>query len=217
MPNIRHYLNILGRVYSGDPLECGGTSIPGGATPLVRKLASSGVLTGKILDYGAGKYARNSNYLRELGHKVYAYDPFNGTPNGDGWNTTTTKLPHNKFDVAFTSYVLNVVPEHVEDVIIDSVNNYATKAVHITRNMDIFNTVKKALLRNDRMVVNFFKKEFATLEELKMLDQGKLSDDTILEFCHHGVQTSRGFQRIPVLESKGFSLDQKTASFKLYT
>ena len=107
------------RKYTGEPLEAGGTSIAGNAAPPIRALFEAGHLSGKVMDFGAGKYARNANYLREKGVKVYAYDPFNGDPNGDGWNTTTTKLPPaGKFDAVFTSYVLNVVPEHIEDQII---------------------------------------------------------------------------------------------------
>lgn len=63
---------------------------------------------GRILDYGAGRYARNAAGLREAGFEVYAFDPFKG--GGDGWTGVTKKLPAGeKFDLVFTAYVLNKI------------------------------------------------------------------------------------------------------------
>jgi hypothetical protein len=125
-------------------------------------------------------------------------------------------LPSGKFDVAFSAYVLNVVPEHIERQILNQVSGKASKQYHATRNLDIFDTVKKALLRGDPLVSSFFLKEFASPEEAQALENGTLSDETILEFCHYGVQISRGFQRIPVLEEKGYSLIKRNRGWKLY-
>lgn len=205
------------RRYGGDPLESGGTSIAGGAAPAIKGLFQKGAFTDAVvLDYGAGKYARNANFLRENGIKVYAYDPYNGSPSGDGWNETTTKKPTSKFDVGFTSFVLNVVPENVEKGIIQDLRGLCSQSYHITRNKDIFVSVKKALLRGDPTVTNFFMNNFADEDEAAMLEQGELPDQVIQEFCEHGVQTSRGFQRIPTTEEFGFSLIKNTSNFKVY-
>ena len=46
-----------------------------------------------ILDFGAG-HGRHATALREMGHKVYAYDPFNGE-DVSGWEGVSNKLPMN--------------------------------------------------------------------------------------------------------------------------
>lgn len=62
--------------YDGRPLEQGGTSIKGkGAAPYVRRLARRLEPGTRILDYGAGKYARNADYLT-VQAKVTAGKPF---------------------------------------------------------------------------------------------------------------------------------------------
>ena len=207
-----------GRKYTGDPLEKGGTSIKGqGAAPVIKNLANKGIFADKIiLDYGAGKYGRNAEAIRETGARVFAYDPFHGS-GGDGWSSVAASLPNEKFDMAFTSYVLNVVPEKTEDQIIKEVESKSNKVFHITRNLDIFNSVKRALERKDRIVGEFFLKHFANEQEREAFEEGTLNDETILEFCKHGVQTSCGFQRIPELENKGYNLKQNTVGYKLYT
>jgi 2-polyprenyl-3-methyl-5-hydroxy-6-metoxy-1,4-benzoquinol methylase len=58
-----------------------------------------------ILDFGAG-HGRHADALRAMGHKAYAYDPFNGTEDS-GWKGVSNKLPVNSFDVVFSTYVLN--------------------------------------------------------------------------------------------------------------
>ena len=205
------------RRYGGEPLETGGTSIAGGAAPAIKQLAKSGVFNGAtVLDYGAGKYARNSNFIREMGGRVYAYDPFNGSPQGDGWNETTTQKPTEHFDVGFTSFVLNVVPEHVEKQIINDIRSMCDKTFHITRNKDIFVMVKNALLRGEPTVTQFFLTHFANEEEKVALEEGTLTDEIIMEFCEHGVQTSRGFQRIPTTEDSGYNILRNTSNFKVY-
>lgn len=173
---------------------------------------------GPILDYGAGKFARHAFYLRDKGYKVYAYDPFNGS-DVDGYTEgTSNQLPKEQFEIVFTAFVLNVVPSHVEDEILKAVKTYARKEFHITRNMDIFDTVKKNL-KNERpnLIKDFFLQEFANKEEGNALKGGEISDETILEFCVFGVQTPRGFQRIPELKEKGYTLKKKTGGWKLYT
>jgi hypothetical protein len=110
-----------------------------------------------------------------------------------------------------------VVPEKTEDQILRDVESRSNNILHITRNLDIFQSVKKALARKDSTVGNFFLQTFANEEERKAYESGTLTDETIMEFCKHGVQTSRGFQRIPELENKGYNLKQNTVGYKLYT
>lgn len=193
--------------YTGPALETGGTSIRGqGAAPYVRHLAEQLEPGTTILDYGAGKYARNADYLRERGFEVYAYDPFNG--NGtDGWGMgcVSTRLPRRKFDVGLTCYVLNVVPEPVEREIVAAVARLSREHVHVTRSNDIFESVKAALLRGDDTVCGFFEREFMPGRRVgAAFREGRLTDRQIRAFCRFGVQTSRGFQRIPEPEDLHF-------------
>lgn len=220
---VKYQLEESRRTYDGPPLESGGTSIKGKGenvpAPAVKWLFEKGYITAdmKVLDYGAGKYGRNANYLREQGCEVYGFDPYNGS-DANGWEGVSNKKPTEKFDVGFSSFVLNVVPEYIEDEIITDLRRMVGTAFHVTRNMDIFTTVKNALNRGDSTVVNFFKEEYATDPSiLEKYENGGLTEDDILDFCYFGVKTSRGFQRIPVLEDKGFRLIRKTMAFKIYT
>ncbi len=211
---------LLERKYAGPDLEAGGTARGFGTSPApaLRKLASSGAFEGakKILDYGAGS-GRNSAFLREMGFKVYAFDPYNGQAGADGWEGVSTTKPKGKFDVGFTSFVLNVVPVGTEKTIVNDVKKMCKETYHITRNMDIFNMVKRALGRGDRRVTTFFLEHFADEEEAAALEDGTLSDQTIMEFCNHGLETSSGFQRIPVSEeTSGLTLVRETQGFKVY-
>lgn len=207
--------------YTGAPLESGGTSIPGKEVEALKHVISAaGIKSGmKVLDYGAGKFARNADYLRNLGVETYAYDPFNGTSD-DGWGlgTVTKKKPTERFDIGFTSYVLNVVPKEIENEIIADVKRFAERSYHITRDLDIFESVKGALLKKRPPVYTFFLKEFATRFEAEQLESGSLPDQVIIEFCEFGVQTSKGFQRIPILEKLGQAtlVKRKSGSWKLY-
>ena len=195
--------------YDGPSLEEGGTSIRGrGASPYVRRLAEMLAPGTTILDYGAGKYARNADYLRERGFTVYAYDPFNGRGK-DGYRKGSVSVlpPRRKFDLGLTSYVLNVVPEAVEDEIVAAVARLSREQIHVTRSLDILASVKAALERLDPTVCGFFEREYLPGRRLaKPFREGRLTDRQILGFCRFGVQTSRGFQRIPQLDGKGLHL-----------
>lgn len=206
------------RRYAGKPLEMGGTSIQGAAAPAIRWLSRQGSFqhASKILDFGAGKYARNANWLRQQGFRVYAFDPFNGDPSADGWEGVSTKIPRVKFDVGFTSFVLNVVPEHIEREIIAGVAKSAKIQYHIVRNMDVFALAKKSLAGGNNLVTDFFMKEFATPTERKLLQAGQLDDKTIMAFAEFGFQTSHGFQRIPTSDDLGLTLIKKTSGWKVY-
>ena len=205
------------RRFTGDPMETGGTSINAPVAPGIVWLDKQGAFQGakKIVDYGAGKFARNANWLREQGHQVYAYDPFNGGPE-DGWIGVSNKLPRGKFDVGFTSFVLNVVPEHIEREIIAGLSKIARERYHIVRNMDVFALAKKSLAKGNQMVTNFFNKEFATPKERKMLQAGELPKELVMAFAEFGFQTSHGFQRVPTSEDLGLELIKSTSGFKVY-
>jgi len=116
--------------------------------------------------------------------------------------------------------VLNVVPDHIEDDIIADMKRFSSKQVHITRNTDIADTVKKALSRGDSDVTAFYLKHFAprypgAAEELEETG-GAISKKTLMAFCGFGVKTSRGFQRIPELENKGFRRTKMKAGYKVF-
>ncbi len=210
------------RRYTGNPPETGGTSQNLPVSPALVDLVNKGAFQGakKIVDFGAGEWGRNANWLREQGYKVWAFDPYNGQPGADGWTAVSTKLPRGKFDIGFTFFVLNVVPEHVEREIIADLAKITPVRYHITRNMDIFTLAKNSLGRGVPLVVDWFNKEFATPKERKMLQAGTLDDQTIMEFCEFGfitkVRKGTGFQRIPTSEDLGLNLIRKTGGFKVY-
>lgn len=194
-------------VYTGPSLEQGGTSIRGqGAAPFIRRLAKTLEPGTTILDYGAGKYARNADYLRKLGFTVYAYDPFNGRGHkGYEMGAVSRLLPRRKFDLGLTCYVLNVVPEPVENQIMAEVAGLSKEQLHVTRSLDIFDSVKNALERGDETVCAFFEEHFMPGRRVgAAFREGRLTDKQILAFCRFGVQTSRGFQRIPEPEGLHF-------------
>lgn len=210
------------RFYQGKPLEKGGTSIAGKAAPPVRELFKKGLIkSGEVvLDYGAGKYGRNASFLRDQGCRVYAYDPFH-SEGADGWEGVSSKKPTmNFFQKSFSAYVLNVVPEYLETQVIQEVNRYTLaggKEFHVTRNKDVFDSAKKALMTHNKVVGDFFIKQFAENDEdIANYENKTLSDERIEEFCCFGYQSSRGFQRIPFLENKGFKAIRKTSGYKIY-
>lgn len=213
--------DIFERKFQGKAIERGGTARGFGSSPApaLKKLFDGGAFQGAktVIDFGAGVGGRNSNFLREAGLKVYSFDPYNGTAGADGWQEVTTEPPKGKFDIGFTSFVLNVVPEKVEKKIIKDLQRLAKESYHITRNLDIFVMVKNALARRDPQVTNFFLEHFADEEEIAEYEAGTLSDDVIMEFCQHGLETRSGFQRIPVPEeTSGLTLLRRTQGFKVY-
>ena len=162
----------------------------------------------KVLDYGAGKTGRNAKWLRDRGVNVFAYDPYNGSE-CDGWTGVCNTLPDDQdFDVVLTSYVLNVVPDNIEDDILADAEKLGKRQYHVTRNKDIFTSLKNALNRGDKTVTQFYNDEFGG---------GPNSDENIMDFAIHGSKTSKGFQRIPRLERKGFNNIKTTDGYKIYS
>jgi len=217
LSNIINRFAARSKYYEGVSLEEGGTSRAGEVSPAIMYLFNSGVFVSgdKVIDYGAGKYARNANFLRNQGIDVFAYDPYNGG-SGDGWLKISSTLPKGEyFNVGFTCYVLNVVPKKIEQKIISELSSICGVSYHTVRN-DIFDFVKRALLAKKEPIVSFFINNFASADEINDLEEGNLSNNVIMEFCEFGVQTSKGFQRLTVLEKEGASLILKNKSYKIY-
>ena len=89
-----------------------------------------------VLDFGAG-HGRHATALREMGHKVYAYDPFNGTEE-NGWKGVSNKLPATStFEVVFSTYVLNTTTLANSYEVVEMMERSITKrgghVVHIVR------------------------------------------------------------------------------------
>jgi hypothetical protein len=200
---------MKGIYYSGIPLETGNTSISGNVSPIIKQVFQD-IHSVSILDYGAGKYSRNSKYLRSIGNKVFSFDPFNfnSVVEWRGWDDyIANTIPPISFDIVFTSYVLNVVPKHIEREIIKTTEMFSDRIIHIVRNMDIFDMVKKNINNPKNEVCKFANREYHS---------PIVSDEDILNLCEFGVQTSRGFQRITYLEEYGYKLIRDTHGYKYY-
>ena len=194
------------RTYKGKSVENGATSIKGqGPSPAIRWLVKKGLIRKgmRVLDYGAGKFARNADFLRSMGCKVYAYDPHNFNTKGDGFKKgkVTKRKPKGKFDVAFTCFVLNVVPAKVELQIVREVKTYADRVFHVTRHLDLVGMAEKAVLgeTTNRWITDWYYDKFmqaprAVVEAMTEYEKMK----TIGDFVNYGFQTGKGkFQRLP--------------------
>lgn len=216
---------IAKRRYEGPPLETGKTSIKGGAAPAIQWMTKQGIFQPgmKVLDWGAGKVARNADFLRSLGCEVFAYDPFNAT-GGDGWEMGSVageKPDPQQFDVGFSSFVLNVVPEHIEDEILRDMGAYTSEMYHIVRNRDIYKMAENALsgTTNNPHIVEFYLTQFADDEEKEAWEAGKVYEEDIEAFCPFGFKSGPGkFQRIPSdLEDKGYRILKETSGYTIYS
>jgi len=194
------------------------TSIAGGVVKEVASMFKKGKISGTVLEVGAGRTARNANWLRSQGLKVYAYDPYWGT-DVDGWKGTSNTLPEDfRFDIAFSTYVLNVVSPATEKNILGKCEELAKKSFHITRNEDIFKTVKESIYKNKYMKDFFIETFPMDYKILCDLEEGILDDAVIWNYCRQGVRTGKDtFQRVPFLEETGcYTKDKETKGFKVY-
>jgi hypothetical protein len=213
-------------VYSGPDLEVGGTSINAAAAPALRDDVFKAGLLKKgdvILDYGAGKYARNANFLRDQGFKVFAYDPYNH--NGkDGWEDggVSSKLPTGvKFDVVFSSFVLNVLQNKTMIKLVKKMERLSTRlTIHITRNRDVFDGALKSIRGgSDKAILPFIEKYYPDKEmavNLKEKNIDAITDEQIMDLSVFGYASSRGFQIIPMLDNYGYSKLREVNGYKLY-
>lgn len=88
----------------------------------------------RVLDFGAGRHARNADYLRGKGIKCYAYDPYKATK-GDGWEkgSVSAKLPGGLFDVVLSTYVLNTVKPDEAAIILRQAQKRGKCQIHVVR------------------------------------------------------------------------------------
>ena len=203
------------RYYNGRPLDTKNTAMSTTSpAPAVRWLVEKRHLVKgmRVLDFGAGK-GRNASWLRDEGIHTYAYDPNHGSNYG-GWYDVSLSLPSNedKFDVFLTSFVLNVVPKHVEDSIINFAGSYDVQQIHITRNKDLIKYVSDTL---------YTQRSGGHYKPTHMYDwyreyiRGKNPRPSIAEFCEYGVRTSRGFQRDVYLCRK-FGIEHQAYGYKIF-
>jgi len=208
------------KYYIGDPQEVGGTAIKGKEGKVMRGCQKAFINTEgmRVLEWGAG-HGRNARYLRSLGFKVYAYDPYN-YDSDNGWEGVSNEPPYGEddFDVAFTCYVMNVIPFNMERSIVDKLKIFSPKQFHITRSDDLVKTVKSALYRGNKVVVNFYLSEYrgerAPVESKTRSRYIRATEEDVRNFLRFGIKTRKGFQRIP--ELSGFKLWINRASYRVY-
>ena len=192
------------RVYRGPvPSDSTTTNLPPNET-LVNLVASSVRRGGKVLDYGAGKWGRHAKALRKRGFKVYAYDPFHGT-DVSGWKGISNKKPRGNFDMVVTAFVLNVVKLDVEEEILAECAQYSDRSVHMVRGRDLVTMMRRCLKKRTGVVTEFFMDEFLPRHKKgrEEWEKGEISEQTLMDFCHFGTVTSRGFQRLPRFDVPG--------------
>jgi len=167
-----------------------------------------------VLDYGAGN-GRNAQFLREKGYRVYAYDPFMGNSR-DGWTGVSKRLPREKsFDVGLSSYVLNVLPKYMEEIVRREIMKVSHKAYHVVRNQELVDSVQTAFKRDEEDIVNWYAYEFVDVyPEYKGRAMGSLSDEDFKKFVEFGVETKKGFQRLSNVE--GARLLVLNDKYKIY-
>ncbi len=105
-----------------------------------------------ILDWGAGK-GRHTKYLRDLGYKVWSYDPYNGEDTLDGYNKISKNLPNENYDLVFSAYVLNVIPKKKLNNAIKEIESFGKdNSIIIHKVREDIDLVKKATLEKDYTV-----------------------------------------------------------------
>jgi hypothetical protein len=197
--------------YLGQPLEFGGTSIASKKpVPALVWLVNQGMFKTdmRILDYGAGKYGRNAEYLRQLGFSVVAVDKFN-------YNQAANVLPESAikgrlFDVALTSYVLNVVPEHIENDILRKLSQITKSQIHITRGSDLISILRRVKQNG------YTYKWLLQQSDLATYLKAKPTKADLEALAYFGFATTKGFQRLVALEDKGYNLTLH-GSNRIYT
>lgn len=186
------------------------TSIRGKEVAALVKLHKKGMFDGAqtALDYGAGKYGRNAEWLRKQGVDTFAYDKFNGG-SGDGWKEgVSLNIPNgHQFDIGFTSYVLNVVPEAVEaEIIRDIEGRTKGKVFHITRGTDVTETIWQSVRpggKRNKYIMAYLEKNNPEFYAKIEADQATKEDAKAIG--EMGVQTAKdSYQRIPDLTKYGY-------------
>ena len=160
-----------------------------------------------VLDYGAGKYGRNAEWLKSQGIPTYAYD-LNHQTNSDGWEGVSRTLPNDTFDIAFSSYLLNVVPEDVESQIISNMESRTNGTVfHIVRGGDIADMIWANVSGKNKKinhwVMDYIRDNYP--EYQAKIEDGTITEKDAKELAILGVQSEEdSFQRIPDLTKYGY-------------
>lgn len=157
----------------------------------------------RVLDFGAGTTDRNAKYLRGKGLDVYSYDPYNGQRDIDGWSGVSSILTCQDFDLVYTSFVLNTVDERVERNIVAITKLFASVQIHIVRNKDIVEHINKTIKRDKGITCDFIKENYKDYDDVNAISVV-------------GVKTSKGYQRIPILEKYNHELMKETYGYKIY-
>jgi hypothetical protein len=203
-------IKLLTKEIYKEPTMSKMTSIVSGPSRDLKWIYNNKHFNGKVIDYGCGKVARNSIYLREQGLQVYSYDPYWGKPNVNGWKDISKDLPTDKFDIGFTCFVLNVVNIIEENEILNWMKSHCNKDFHITRNKDISSLIRSSLKKQNKRLIKFLKKHLS-FDETK-----PYTEEDIENIAHHGILTVKGFQRIPELKDKEYKLIKIKTGVKIY-
>jgi hypothetical protein len=182
-------------------METGGTAMKiKSPSPAIRRLVLEWKMLGveRVLDYGAG-HGRNADYLRSLGFTVYAYDPYNGDKTSNGWFGVSSEFPRAfRFDLAFTSFVLNVVQKEDEMQILSDIARISDLEYHIVRR-DLEGPYQKA-----------------TGNEEAMIWFAAHGVDDPQERLELGFPTAKGFQRHVVLDDYFYAKIHEDKSYAVY-
>jgi hypothetical protein len=183
------------------------TSIKRGVSPAIKYLYDNLYIKSgmKVLDYGAGKYSRNANYLRSKNIDVFAYDPYNYT-HGNGWDvdTVSNSICNEKFDIVFTSYVLNVVEYDISMHIMNDVCEYSNTVYHIVRN-NIHSIAENTIIGNtyNKYVISSWNKYIENNSDDNTVENLK-------EFAKYGFMTKKDcMQREHIFDDSYFKLKCK--------
>ncbi len=178
--------------------------------PSLVKLASSWSKDGLIIDYGCGQKARNAIFLRNEGfERVYSYDPEWGVSGVDGYSGITSDRPSGiNFDIGFTSFVLNVVNTTDETDILNWMALNCKREYHIVRNADVKKMIKTKLKNDDQESINFYKEHGFDMNQ-------PVTSEFIDKLASFGIVTTMGFQRVPELKDKGYTM-YKDGDNKVY-
>lgn len=188
-------------IYTGE-IDSKMTSMPTNSpAPSLVKLSKTWPKEAVIIDYGCGQTARNAMFLRKEGFKkVYSFDPRWGTPNVNGFSGITSDRPDNKkFDIGFTSFVVNVVIVNDEIEILNWMNSHCKDEYHIVRCYDIKREIKTYLKKKNTKIIDFFKKEGFDMNQ-------PLTDEFVEQLASYGYKTSKGFQRVPHLDETKYTM-----------
>ena len=210
---VRYKNRQMVKIKESQTFSSAATSIKGKEVAALKGLIKRGLIetTDTVLDYGAGKYGRNAEYLRDNNIRCFAADKFNGH-DADGWLGVAKTVPSNlKFDVGFSSYVLNVVPPEVERDIVMEMERKCGDIYHITRGNDITDTVwyNFSGKSKNKWIMEWVEKNYPHIHE--KIQDGSVTKVDAKEVASGGVRTAEdSYQRIPDLSKMGYKILAKS-------